>query len=105
MVISTTLAGCVSEENGYRQGQELLRGSPAMKRYAIDECYRHIRPTLAGHDAEWARNMAKSLNVRAGSNIARIWCTRAVNGIASGRVTSEDMRTLSPRFIRLMQGR
>lgn len=39
------------------------------------------------------------------SNVARTYCTRAFNGIASGRITYEDFRTKSPRFIRVIQGR
>lgn len=97
--ISMALAGCVSETS-YHQAQQLVRGSPAMKRDAIGRCHRgasHASPTRKAE-------MAKIINVSPGSNVARIYCTRAFNGIASGRITYEDFRSKRPRFIRIVQG-
>lgn len=94
------LSGCVTESS-YKQAQEIVRGSPAMKRDAINECYRGASRASPARKAQ----MAKIMNVSPRSNVARTYCTRAFNGIASGRITYEDFRTKSPRFIRVIQGR
>jgi hypothetical protein len=101
-VLSATvmLAGCVSESS-YRQAQEIVRGSPAMKRQGIERCYQGARRATPGRKAE----MARIMNVSPHGNVARIYCTRAFNGIANGRITYNDFRTKSPRFIRVIQGR
>lgn len=94
------LSGCVTESS-YKQAQEIVRGSPAMKRDAINECYRGASRASPARKVQ----MAKIMNVSPRSNVARTYCTRAFNGIASGRITYEDFRTKSPRFIRVIQGR
>ncbi len=94
------LGGCVTESS-YKQAQEIVRGSPAMKRDAINKCYSGASRASPARKAE----MAKIMNVSPRSNVARTYCTRAFNGIASGRITYEDFRTKSPRFIRVIQGR
>ncbi|EXL09271.1 hypothetical protein [Aquamicrobium defluvii] len=94
------LSGCVTESS-YKQAQEIVRGSPAMKRDAINECYRGASRASPARKAQ----MAKIMNVSPRSNVARTYCTRAFNGIASGRISYEDFRIRSPRFIRVIQGR
>src|SRR5690606_20789473 len=66
------LAGCVTESS-YKQAQEIVKGSPAMKRDAIARCYRGTDRASAARKAE----MAKIMNVSPRSNVARIYCTRA----------------------------
>lgn len=101
-VVSTALllSACVTERS-YNQAQEIVRGSPAAKRDAVDRCYRGASRTSAAGKAE----MAKIMNVSPRRNVARIYCQRAFDGIASGRITYDDFRTKSPRFIRVIQGR
>lgn len=94
------LAGCVTESS-YKQAQEIVRGSPAMKRQGIERCYRGANRASPARKAE----MARIMNVSPRSNVARTYCTRAFNGIANGRITYHDFRTKSPKFIRVIQGR
>jgi len=100
IALSVTLAGCVTETS-YNQARELVRGSPAMKRDAIERCYRRTNRASPTRKVE----MAKIMNVSSRANVARIYCTRAFNGVASGRISYQDFRTKSPKFIRVIQGR
>jgi hypothetical protein len=100
LAVSAALAGCVTETS-YNQARELVSGSPAMKRDAIERCYRGTSRASPARKAE----MAKIMNVSARANVARIYCTRTFNGIASGRISYQDFRSKSPRFIRVIQGR
>jgi hypothetical protein len=94
------LSACVTEHS-YNQAKEVMRGSPAMKRDGIERCYRGTSKTSPARKAQ----MAKVMNVSPRSNVARIYCTRAFNGITSGRITYHDFQSRSPRFIRVIQGR
>jgi len=94
------LSACVTERS-YNQAQEIVRGSPAMKRDAIERCYRGASQSSPARKAQ----MAKIMNVSPRSNVARTYCTRAFNGIANGRITYHDFQTRSPKFIRVIQGR
>ena len=94
------VTGCVTETK-YKQAQEIVRGSPAAKRDGVNKCYAGARRAPASRKAE----MARIMNISSHSNVARIYCQRAFNGIADGRITYHDFRTKSPRFIRVIQGR
>lgn len=94
------MAGCVSESS-YNRAQEIVRGSPAAKRDAIDRCYQGARRVSPARKAE----MARIMNVSPRRDVARIYCQRTFNAIASGRMTHRDLQTRSPRFIRVIQGR
>ncbi|MCX8997800.1 hypothetical protein NOF55_11875 [Rhizobiaceae bacterium BDR2-2] len=101
-VLASTMAlsGCMTETR-YNQAQELVRGSPALKRDAIERCYAGSNRSTPARKAE----MARIMNVSPRSDVARIYCTRAFNAIASGRISYQDFRDRSPRFIRAIQGR
>jgi hypothetical protein len=94
------LSGCMTETR-YNQAQEVIRGSPAMKREGIAQCYAGANRSSAARKAQ----MAKIMNVSPRSNVARTYCTRAFNAIAAKRITYQDFRTRSPAFIRVIQGR
>ena len=94
------LAGCVTERS-YGQAQEIVRGSPAARQDAINKCAMGVNAGSASRRAE----IARIINVSPRSNVGRTYCTRAFNGIASGRITYEDFRKRSPQFIRVVQGR
>ncbi|CAK7256029.1 hypothetical protein KYK30_03410 [Shinella yambaruensis] len=97
---SLFITGCVTETS-YNRAQEIVRGSPAAKRDGVNKCYAGARRASPARKAE----MAKIMNVSPRRDVARIYCQRAFNGIASGRITYSDFRTKSPRFIRVIQGR
>ncbi|WP_411035713.1 hypothetical protein [Shinella sp. BYT-45] len=97
---SLFLTGCVTETS-YNRAQEIVRGSPAMKRDGVNKCYAGARRASPARKAE----MAKIMNVSPRRDVARVYCQRAFDGIASGRITYSDFRTKSPRFIRVIQGR
>lgn len=101
-ILSTALflAGCVTESS-YNQAQEIVRGSPAAKRQGVEQCYEGSRRASAARKAE----MATIMNVSPRRDVARIYCQRAFDGIASGRITYRDFQTRSPAFIRAIQGR
>lgn len=94
------LAGCVTERS-FGQAQEIVRGSPAARQEAINRCANNINRGSAQSRAD----IARIINVSPRSNVGRTYCSRAFNGIANGRITYEDFRTRSPRFIRVVQGR
>lgn len=94
------VSGCVTESR-YNQAQEIVRGSPAAKRQGVEQCYKGTSRASAARKAE----MATIMNVSPRQDVARIYCQRAFDGIASGRITYEDFRTRSPKFIRVIQGR
>lgn len=94
------LSACVTETS-YNRAQEIVRGSPAAKRDAVDRCYRGASRMSPVRKAE----MARIMNVSPRRDVARIYCQRAFDGVASGRITYRDFQTRSPRFIRAIQGR
>lgn len=94
------VTGCVTETS-YNRAQEIVRGSPAAKRDGVDRCYRGANRASPARKAE----MARIMNISPRRDVARIYCQRAFNGIANGRITYRDFQTRSPRFIRVIQGR
>lgn len=94
------ITGCVTEAS-YNRAQEIVRGSPAAKREGVNKCYEGARRASPARKAE----MAMIMNVSPRRDVARIYCQRVFNGIASGRIDHSDFRTKSPRFIRVIQGR
>lgn len=94
------LTGCMTEAR-YNQAREIVRGSPAAKRDGVNQCYQGARRATPARKAQ----MAKIMNVSPRRDVARIYCQRAFNGIANGRITYDDFRKRSPRFIRVIQGR
>jgi len=94
------MTGCVTETS-YNRAQEIVRGSPAAKRDGVNKCYAGARRASPARKAE----MARIMNISPRRDVARIYCQRAFNGVASGRITYHDFRTKSPRFIRVIQGR
>ena len=98
--VCVVITGCVTETR-YKQAQEIVRGSPAAKREGVTKCYEGAKRASSSRKAE----MATIMNISPRRNVARIYCQRAFNGIANGRITYQDFRTKSPRFIRVIQGR
>ena len=94
------VSGCVTERS-YNQAQEIVRGSPAAKRDGIERCYSGTSRASAARKAQ----MATIMNVSPRRDVARLYCQRAFDGIASGRITYQDFTTRSPKFIRVIQGR
>ena len=101
-VLSTALllSACVTESS-YNRAQEIVRGSPAAKRDGVERCYRGTSRVSATRKAE----MAVIMNVSPRRDVARIYCQRAFDGIASGRITYRDFQTRNAKFIRVIQGR
>lgn len=97
---SLFLAGCMTEAK-YNQVQEIVRGSPAKKRDAVEICYKKAKKASAAEKLE----AAKVMNISPRRDSARVFCQRAFDGVADGRITFEDFRTKNPRFIRVIQGR
>lgn len=93
-------AGCITDEN-FGRSAEMLRGNPAMQRDAIDRCYQSASRWPASRKSE----MARIMNLRSQSNVARIFCQRSIAGIVSGRVSYSELHTSNPRFVRVIQGR
>ncbi len=94
------LSGCVTEDR-YNRAQEVLSGSPAVKRDAINRCYIGANKASPARKAE----MAKIMNVSQRSNVAKTYCRRAFNAIANKQIDYDDFKKQSPAFIRAIQGR
>lgn len=98
--VGALLSGCVSSSQ-YERAQEAMRGSPALKRDGIQRCVTNMRRASAQDRAQ----VAKIINVSPRSDVGRIYCTRAFNGIANGRITYSDFQSRNAKFIRVIQGR
>ncbi|WP_332304720.1 hypothetical protein [Rhizobium sp. GR12] len=94
------LSGCVSETE-YNRVQEVMNGSPAARQHVINECY---GKTIKAPAQETA-NVRRIMNLGPKANVQKTFCTRAVNGVASKRITYRDYVNKSPNFIRVIQGR
>ncbi|RVT80240.1 hypothetical protein EM858_04395 [Agrobacterium sp. CNPSo 2736] len=94
------LSGCVSETE-YNRLQEVMNGSSAARQYAINECYAKTIKAPAHETA----NVRIIMNLSPKANVQKTFCTRAVNGVASKRITYRDYVNKTPNFIRVIQGR
>lgn len=94
------LSGCTSEMD-YNRVQEVMNGSPAIRQQIINECYAKTN-TAPAHETA---NMRKVMNLGPKANVPKTFCTRAVNGVASKRITYRDYLNKTPNFIRVIQGR
>ncbi|EHH07570.1 hypothetical protein ATCR1_06876 [Agrobacterium tumefaciens CCNWGS0286] len=94
------LAGCQSETT-FNQGQELIAGSPAIKKDVINTCYSKTRTAPASE----AASMARVMGVSPKSDVARTFCNRFFNAVASKRITYRDYTQKTPAYIRAIQGR
>lgn len=94
------LSGCTTETD-YNRVQEIINGSPAIRQQVINECYAKTN-TAPAHETA---NMRKVMNLGPKANVPKTFCTRAVNGVASKRITYRDYVNKSPNFIRVIQGR
>ena len=94
------LAGCQTEANFNRE-QEMVSGSPAIKRDVIKKCEEATRKVSPSDSAE----MAKPMNVSPCSNIAFTYCKRTYDAVASKRITYSDYFNHRPVYIRVLQGK
>lgn len=106
IVISTfALQGCTTNDRVEAVGRS-LKANPTERVARIDYCV--ARNPMIGHDG-WA--FARELKMKPGPEAIRTICTRMVDGIISGRITSEDFdrlhatRTPSPRMMQVLLGR
>jgi hypothetical protein len=99
------LCGCGISQTNYAASREALKGSPGLRSDFVKTCTRNI----SGKPLKTRQNIAKVMNTSMGS-MPRLYCTRLVNGIASGRLTHSDISAASrgqvtPDVIRVLQGR
>lgn len=80
-----------------------LQGSPAILKEIVDDC--RARSFTAQEIKDFAALMNVSRN-----RVRPVFCTRLHGGIASGRITYNDVKALyanrsTPNMIKVMQGR
>lgn len=88
----------------YAGTQEALKGSPELRRVAIEKCVAETN-----FPAAVRREAAFTMKVRDDANLMKTFCTRLVAGMASGRLAYEDLYstrdTLPPKLVRVLQQR
>lgn len=83
------LSGCVTESS-YKQAQEIVRGSPAMKRDAINKCYSGASRASPARKAEMAKIMKSARAAMSRAPIAHAPST-------ASPAAASPMRTSAPR--------
>ena len=106
-VVGTSLvAGCTSMSEGEFTTMHAGLGSPAAKRYVINECVADERATSQADK----NNLSALMNVSP-ARYETAFCNRLVNALANGKITYADYRKmLSPsadnsKLIKILQGR
>ncbi len=105
IVLALGLSGCGVSASNYAAGQQVLQGSPAVRNNFINSCVERIRnkPLKSRQTIAMVANTSVSA-------IPRVYCSRMIRGIASGRLTYGDMNAASrgkvtPNVIKVLQGR
>ncbi len=99
------MAGCSSSRAQYDAIQTSLSGSSAMRSTTVSRCeQRQSKRSLAER-----RSLASLTKVPVNA-APRTACRRMVNGLSSGELTHEDMRSIqqgrpTANLIRVLQGR
>jgi hypothetical protein len=108
-------SGCTSAQQGsgrnltpvqYAASTEALKGSPALRRAALQEC-----ATIARRSG--ARNisaMGVLMNLPPNRDPIPLYCQRMVAALTSGRITYADFQAIrtmqaTPKLVRVIQGR
>jgi hypothetical protein len=94
------LSGCQTNPS-FERDQEIIGGSPAVKRRAVQNCYETAKKKSKSSKIA----VAEAMNVSPKSNVDMIFCTRLIDAIASKKITYSDLNSGSPAFIRAMQAR
>ena len=109
------LAGCTTSQRitarnitpvQYASVTEALKGSPALRRNELRTCVAKTRRAAAAQHAA----MAALMNLSPRQDPATVYCQRAMQAFVSGRISYADFQQLrdnqiSPKFIRIIQGR
>ncbi|GGF99692.1 hypothetical protein GCM10010924_29930 [Rhizobium wenxiniae] len=100
--VVAALSACAPTRAQYDALQTTLEGSPQVRAQAIADC------TKRHWSSERTGNLAKLMNVRE-KQAKSTFCNRLHGGLASGRITYEDVKSVwstpTPNMIRVMQGR
>ena len=106
LVGTSLVAGCTSMSEGEFSTMHAGLGSPAAKRYVINECVADERATSQADK----NNLSALMNVSP-ARYETAFCSRLVNALANGKITYADYRKmLSPsadnsKLIKILQGR
>lgn len=106
LVGTSLVAGCTSMSEGEFTTMHAGLGSPAAKRYVINECVADERATSQADK----NNLSALMNVSP-ARYETAFCNRLVNALANGKITYADYRKmLSPsadnsKLIKILQGR
>jgi hypothetical protein len=106
LVGTSLVAGCTSMSEGEFTTMHAGLGSPAAKRYVINECVADERATSKADK----NNLSALMNVSP-ARYETAFCNRLVNALANGKITYADYRKmLSPsadnsKLIKILQGR
>lgn len=99
------ISGCGMSPKTYEAGQALFNGSPAVRSDFINSCTQRIR----AKPLKTRQVIANVANTSLAS-APKVYCTRFVKGVASGRLTLADINaikggTITPTMIKVVQGR
>ena len=99
------LAGCGVSPARYDAYQEGDRGSPAMRNQSVNQCVQNF----SAKPLRTRQQVATLMNTSVRS-APRLFCQRLVRGIASGRLSREDVNAgmrgqVTPGIVRVIQGR
>jgi hypothetical protein len=106
---ATLLAGCKTREERFEEldaAQKIVNESPTAVTVLMKECQGYAR----GWNPYRLKAFAEYMQVKR-SEARKVFCDRVVTAIRDGRITAEDLvdgpprKPLSPRLIRVIQGR
>lgn len=97
------LTSCAPTREEYETIHVTFQGSPAIVKEAVDDC------RARSFTAQEIKDFAALMNVSQ-SRVRPVFCKRFAGGIASGRITYNDIKALyanrsTPNMIKVLQGR
>jgi hypothetical protein len=103
LAAAASLASCAPTRSQYEVAVTALEGSPRLQQHSYNDCMKR-EPS-----ATWKKSAAIVMNVP-DSKASSTFCRRAVDGLASRRITYADFSSayngqFTPNLVKVMQGR
>jgi hypothetical protein len=103
-LVAAAVSGCAPTREEFSSAHTLLEGSPRIRTERISDCIKKPRTE------KWIKDISDLTNAPKGKEKI-VLCNRLYNGLATGRLTYEDIKSaygtdpLAPNLIRVLQGR
>jgi hypothetical protein len=98
------LAACTSQEENFEKVIPIMKESPSARAMVIDKCMsQHLPPETLDEIAFYVKSKK--------TEAKRLFCQRLTSGLASGKISYADFKTLfqqkkfTPAFIAVLKGR